>query len=553
MDSSGKDLFYYMLIVLTLVVAIIITARFAFIMGSGPASIPHQPLVSSRVQRGTIYDRNGVVLAYERSYRSLAVHLRDVTSPEQLAGDISELTDLSADEILSRIEGKSTYALVKKELTDTEYEVLSSALEQGMLKGVVLEKRYGRLYPQGEHGAHLIGFTNIDNVGLEGVEYTYDRLLSPLPLPGEDVTYGKDLYLSIDSRIQYSSDLHLRQLVSEHLPDSAMILVMDGKSGELLAYSSWPTYDLNDYSSSTDTMRLDRPVAMMYEPGSVFKIFSLASILDIGEANTDKIFLCDGSYTFTMDNGQSTTIGCLSPHGEVGPTEVLKYSCNGAISSYALQTDSNQFYQALLRFGFDSPTGIDLPGEISGLLQPPELWSGRSKPTIAFGQEIGTTAIQLTAAATVFTNSGRLLEPRIISRIYDPATGLSQQTSTREVRQVISSDTAASVLQMMASGTETGGTATRAAREGVQVSAKTGTAQILDIESNSYSDDHVLASTIALLPTNDPEYIIYVAADNPKGGKYYGSSVAAPAISRIISDLVAMGLLESDESEYIYL
>lgn len=553
MDSSGKDLFYYMLIVLSLVVAIIITARFAFIMGSGPESVPHQPLVSSRVQRGTIYDRNGVILAYERSYHSLAVHLREVSSPEGLAEDLSELTDLSVEAILSRIEGKSTYALLKKELTDTEYDVLSSALEQGLLDGIVIEKRYGRLYPQGEHAAHLIGFTNIDNVGLEGVEYTYDRLLSPLPLPGEDITYGKDLYLSIDSRIQYSSDLHLKELVSEHLPDSAMILVMDGSNGDLLAYSSWPAYDLNEYSSSTDQMRLNRPVAMMYEPGSVFKVFSLASILDIGQANTDKIFLCDGSYTFTMDNGQSTTIGCLSPHGEVGPREVLKYSCNGAISSYALQTDSDQFYQALLRFGFDAPTGIALPGEISGLLQQPGLWSGRSKPTIAFGQEIGTTAIQLTTAATVFTNSGRLLEPRIISKIHDPATGEDEQFSAREVRQVISSETAASVLGMMVSGTEAGGTATRAAREGVEVSAKTGTAQILDIESNSYSPDHVLASTIAIFPAGNPRYIVYVAADNPKGGKFYGSSVAAPAISRIISDLVAMGELESDESEVLYL
>jgi cell division protein FtsI (penicillin-binding protein 3) len=553
MDTSGKKLFYYLLITLTAVFVIVIMIRYVSIMLPQDTVVYSDPLLSSRVQRGTIYDRNGTILAYETPYYACAMLLRDVQSLDDTVTHLSKLIDMSPDQIRGAIGDKTTYAMIKKRLSDAEYTMLKYAVQQGKLEGVTIEKRYGRIYPQQAHGAHIIGFTDIDNIGLSGIEYIYDRLLSPLPDTEHEITLGHDIYLTLDDRIQFAADNRNARLVEEHSPESSMIIVMDARSGEILAYSSYPWFDLNTYSTSSATQRMNRPVTMMYEPGSVFKIFSLASILAIGDAQTDKLFYCDGSYTFTMDNGGSSTINCLSAHGEVGPEEILTYSCNGAISFYALQTESAQFHQYLLDFGFSRKTHIDLPGEVSGLLQPPSNWSGRSKPTISFGQEIGVTAIQLVTAATVFTNGGTLLKPQIIKAIHDQETGQMTYTERQEVRKVISEELAEEMLDMMVTATEPGGTAIHAGREGVTVSAKTGTAQILDIETKSYSEDHVLASTLAIFPAEDPQYIIYVAADDPQGEPSYGSAVAAPSVQLLIDDLLSMGLLESASSDVRYL
>ncbi len=552
MVTSEKKLFYYLLITLTACFMVILIVRYVMIMFPHKEAAYHESLAISRVQRGTIYDRNGTILAYEAPYYSCAVLLKDVGSLDDTIIHLSRILDSTVSEIQEALAGKSTYAMIKKHLSDAEYTTLREAVRSGDLPGVTIEKRYGRIYPQGSHGAHVIGFTDIDNVGLTGIEYSFDTLLSPLHDPSKEITQGNDIYLTIDHRIQFDVDNRCRELTEEHHPDSAVILVMDAKTGELLAYTSYPRFDLNDYNLSTAEERLNRPISMMYEPGSVFKIFSLASILDIGDANTDKLFLCDGSYTFTMDNGKSATINCLKPHGEVGPKEILKYSCNGGISYYALQTDSNKFYKHICDFGFNQKTAIDLPGEISGMLQTPANWSGRSKPTISFGQEIGVTALQMTTAATVFTHDGYLLKPRIVRAIYDPGTKKLTYTEPSTVRKVISKKTAHDILTMMVSVTEPGGTAIHAKHTGVTVSAKTGTAQILDLDTNTYSADHVLASSIAILPTEDPQYIIYVAADNPTGGEYYGSAVAAPTIEKITEDLISLGLLDSSSSDIRY-
>ncbi len=553
MDSSGKKLFYYLIVSLAVLAVLIMIIRYTMIMFPTKSQEYHEPLVSSRVQRGTIFDRNGTILAYETPYYSCAVLLREIDSIEKTADDLALLTDMSKEEILHKLEDRSTYALIKKRLSDSEYQMLNDAISNRTLPGVTLEKRYGRIYPQQYHGAHVIGFTNIDNVGLSGIEYTFDRLLSPLPDPALDTTYGDDIYVTLDHRIQYAADQRCLEMIEEHKPDSAIILIMDAKTGELLSYTSYPWFDLNNYNTAEVEEKINRPINSMYEPGSVFKIYSLAAILAIGEARTDELFLCDGSYTFTMDNGKSATINCLSTHGEVGPREMLKLSCNGAVASWALQTNDTQFYQYLHSFGFNEKTGIQMPGESGGMLQASENWSGRSKPTIAFGQEIGTTALQITTAATVFSNQGNLLKPKIVHAIYHQDSETFSYSEPEIVRNVLSENIAYDVLQMMKSGTEPGGTAIFAKREGIEVSAKTGTAQILDIETNSYSADHVLASTIAILPADDPEYIIYVSADNPKGGFYYGSRVAAPTIEKISSDLVSMGLLKTDMSEIIYI
>lgn len=511
------------------------------------------PDIAERVQRGTIYDRNGMILATEIPTVSLALMLKSIDSREETAASLSPLIFMTASEILAQMEGKSTYALIKERLSREEESAIEAEISEGKLPGVKIEKRYIRLYPQTYHAAQLIGFTGLDGEGLEGIEYYFNEMLSPYPRPNETVTFGDDLYLTLDMRIQFFTDRQVKNIAEDHNPDAAIALVMDADSGELLAWSSYPWYDLNEYRTSNAAERLNRPAASMYEPGSVFKIYTLASILEIGEADTDEHFFCDGSYTFTMDNGKEAVIHCVSPHGDVGPREILKYSCNGAIAHYALQTDPEAFYEKLKEFNFSFPYSLPIPGEIGGLLSSPETWSGRSLPTISFGQEVGATALQMINASTVFSNKGNLVNPALIQKIVSETGEITYQFSREIIRRVISEENADNMLSMMVSATEPGGTAIYAQAEDLETAAKTGTAQILNPATGGYSEDHVLASCIALIPAQNPEYIIYIAVDNPKSGQYYGSGVAAPYIGMIAEDLKSSGLVSSSLSHFFFL
>ncbi|MGM0431954.1 MAG: peptidoglycan D,D-transpeptidase FtsI family protein [Spirochaetota bacterium] len=551
MDSSGKKVVYYLLITITALYILYVLIHFAVLMFPRQTEGYQQPLESSRVQRGSLYDRNGVLLAAEVPYYSCALMLQETDSVDEVLTDLSQLIDVPYEELKEQTEGKTSYAMLKRRLTEAERTIISQHIDRGQLPGITLEKRYGRVYPYDNHASQVIGFTNIDNIGMTGIEYQFDRLLSPLPDPAQAKTIGSDLFLTLDHRIQYTVDAQMEKLVEEHRPDSAVTIVADANTGEILANSSYPWFDLNDYNLSTAGEQQNRSVSSRYEPGSVFKIFSLAAVLEADEAPTDELFLCDGSYTFMMKNGKSTTVNCLSAHGEVGPEEMLKYSCNGAIAYYALETSTDNFYQQLQEFGFNRKTGIQLPAEVNGSLKDPSLWSGRSKPTIAFGQEIAVTAVQLVQAATALTNEGTMLQPRILHAVRSQ--GEEELTyHTGEVYQdVLSAEVAREVVEMMKAAVEPGGTASRAHRDHLEISAKTGTAQILDLDTNSYSDERVLASTLAIVPTDEPRYIIYTAADNPQSEVRYGSAVAAPLIKQVIDDLVSMGLLTTSHSTVI--
>ena len=483
-------------------------------------------------------------------YYTCAVMIEAIESKEKAAEILSPILFMTKTEILKQMQNRTTYAVIKHRLSKEEINFLQQKINANLLPGIVIEKRYGRVYPQKFHSAQLIGFANRDNIGLEGLEYSFNDLLYPLPEADTDITVGKDLYLTIDLRIQFFADRQMELIAEKHDPDSASAIVMDADTGEILAWSSYPWYDLNSYPDSTSEQRLNRPAVAMFEPGSVFKVFSLASILEIGEADAEKRFICDGSYSFTMPNGNTAIINCLNAHGDVGPREILKYSCNGAIAHLALQTNPEKFYKSILDYGFSSTFNMTIPGEASGILFPPDKWSGRSIPTIAFGQEIGVTALQMTTAATVFSNDGILLQPDIIAKIVNTDGSLYYEFKRTEIRRVLQEENANKVLQMMISATEPGGTAIYARAPDITTAAKTGTAQILDPDTFTYSADHVLASCISLFPAEDPEYIIYIAVNNPKSGQFYGSSVAAPSIGAITSDLVSAGLVSSGKTTY---
>jgi cell division protein FtsI (penicillin-binding protein 3) len=553
-EKRGIHRFFY---VLTATIALAIFVRLGIILFGGGNQVEktyRNPIVSAQVVRGTITDRNGNILAIETPYHSVALMLREVRDLDTVANLLSPAIGMTKAEIIANTVGRSSYALIKRRLTTTEHDEVQQIIARERLRGVVLEKRYGRTYPQQFHAAQIIGFTNTENVGIEGLELAYDRILSPYPLLSTRTTYGADIQLTLDMDLQFLLDSQAVEIDRLHQPDHVVGIIMDALTGDILAATTFPWYDPNQYNISLAEQRQNRIITYMYEPGSVFKIFSLAAEMQAGQADFTESFECDGSYTFTLPGGNTTTINCVTAHGSVTPHEMITKSCNGAVAHWALQTDDQDFHRILAQMGFGSALDIGLQGSISGRFPSVASWSGRTKATLAFGQELGVTALQMATAATMFSNGGSILNPNLIKGITDHEGKLLKSSSvTFAEKNVIDASIAQEILSYMVGATQSGGTATRTAVQGVQVASKTGTSQILDPLTNTYKEGTFLASTLSIVPADDPAYIIYIAAANPKGSTIWGSNIAAPAIQSIIEDMVRQGKLQSNRIKTIRL
>jgi len=527
--------------------------RFGFLMISGGQVYKtyRNPEVAQNVVRGTIYDRNQRILAIQTPYWGVYLHLNQVEDMQLVSEVLAPFVQMSPAEIQEQAAKYTTYAQIKKNIDDRQLDSLRSAIaEYGLQNQVTIEKRLGRTYPARFHASQTLGFTNVDQEGIEGLELSQNSYLAPYPEVGsENTTYGQDITLTLDLDIQYALDVQLQSIADQYDPDYAMAIVMDAKNGDILGMSSYPWYDVNKLSTSESNERLNHAINYLYEPGSVFKLFSMASILQIGEADTSQKFDCDGSYTFDA-GGSTVTINCTTAHGLVDVQQMLAKSCNGAIANWALQTDPQAFYTMLKRFGFTSSYDIGLPSRARAYIADPSTWSGRSEPTIAFGQELLLSALHIATAATALCPDGQLLQPHLILSRSNPKTGEILYERKRTVLDdLLDTSVTEEIREGMYLDTQPGGTGTRADVEGLKVGAKTGTAQLLNEETKSYEDGTILTSTLAMVPIDDPQYIIYIGAGNPKGrGSLYGANVAAPAIGNVIKTLVSQGKLVPEDT-----
>ena len=553
MDTSPNRSYYRFFLSLTLLLLLILLIRIGFVIHSqNPERKTYKdPLVSKEVVRGTLYDRNGKILAIQTPYWGVFFHLSMIDDLPLVSEVVAPFVGMSPSQILQQAAKYTTYAQIKKKMDPALVPALMEELSRTKLtKQVSVVKSMGRDYPATFHASQTIGFTNIDNEGSEGIELTQEAFLNPYPLIGTDEsTYGEDITLTLDIDIQYLLDVQMQNIADEHYPDYGVAIVLDAQNGDILGMSSYPWYDPNALARSTEVQKRNHVANYLFEPGSVFKVFSLASVMESGQADLQEPFLCDGSYTFTMGKGAKATIVCTSPHGVVDPNTMIAKSCNGAISHWAMQTDEDLFYSVLNRFGFNRSYDIALPSRTRSYIADPSSWSGRSEATISFGQELSTTALHIATAATAFTNGGELLQPHLILQRNEANGGpITYRRERTAIERVISREVANSLLLAMEEATKSGGTARSVAVGGVRVGAKTGTSQILNPETNSYEDGTVLASTLAIVPLDNPKYIIYVAAGNPKGDTQWGSNIAAPAIGKIIESLVSQGKVVSERS-----
>jgi cell division protein FtsI (penicillin-binding protein 3) len=332
-------------------------------------------------ERGSILDRNGKLLAVQTTLYNIAITRSAIPDKALFANLLSPPTGIPEDELKARLmdDNSGNFFYLQKKISENEKTAISAVISQAKLRGIRLEPVMSRTYPENQLASSVIGFLGDDGEGLTGVEYSFQDLLSP-----PDTSPGKkagpyNVMLTIDGNIQYELEKIARTTMDDTKAESLMMIAADAKTGEILAYVSEPSANLNTYGQSSEEARNDRPALYAYEPGSVFKIFSISSFLELGAVQDGDRFLCDGAYTYTTPLGEKFTITDLGKYGWLTPRDIIRLSSNVGTAQIAIKADDGLFEQKLRAFGFGLKTGIELPGETAGIFRPHDTWSLRSR------------------------------------------------------------------------------------------------------------------------------------------------------------------------------
>ncbi|MDR1637654.1 MAG: transpeptidase family protein [Treponema sp.] len=525
-----RFVFFVVLLSLT---ALGVLIKYAYLMLGGGGT--PEPLRTDRfTERGSILDRNGRVLALQTRLANISAWRPEIDDPDRVSEDLAPILEMSPGEIRDRITHSPTdFVYLKKQVDESTIRMIDAAREEEKLKGIGIEPIRGRIYPERSLASQIVGFVGDDNKGLAGIEYAFESEL----VPQAGSSAGSQVILTIDSNVQYILEQIAGETLRENRAEAVMFMAMDPRTGEILGSASLPGFDPNDIRLSDDNSRMDRPAIWAYEPGSVFKIFSLASLLDGESISADSAFLCNGHYERVTNRGERILINCLGAHGLVKARDIIVYSCNAGAAYAADQMGAGTFYQGLRDFGFGARTGAGNPGETAGFLRPAERWSERSKPTIAMGQEIAVSALQMIQAAGAIANDGLLVPPRMVSRIVSADGKNVREWTNGEARQIIKPETARAIRSYMVDVTSEIGTGWRANVEDLSLAVKTGTAQIINPVTLAYSDMDFIASCMALLPAESPSLILYLVIVKPRG-EYLGGRIAAPPVRQAAEALV---------------
>ena len=496
--------------------------------------------------RGKIFDSKNHELALDVRLDSLYAVAREIKNKEQVAMSLSSILGIDYQTLFNRLNRDKLFVWIARKISPAK----AAAIKKLKVPGLEFVKESQRVYPKGEMSCHLVGFTGIDNDGLEGIELTYDSFLKGVPgwrlaqrdakqreLVSKQVEMvlpvdGYNVHLTIDEIIQSVSEKYLAETCKKFNAAGGSITVMDPKTGDILAMAVYPSYDLNNSKKSTPESRRNRAITDLFEPGSVFKMVTLAGILENKVFGLDEKFFCE--------NGAWAVAGKVlhDHHGQGMLTyrEIIEKSSNIGTVKGAMRLGADRLYKTIRAFGFGQKTGIPLAGEISGLVPNPKNWSRSSIINIPIGQGVAVTPIQLVTAMGAVANNGLLMKPRIISLI-DSADGREIKSYPVEpVRQAISKEAALDVRSVL-EGVVSRGTGKKAAVPGFKAAGKTGTAQKL-LPNGTYSHDQFIASFVGFVPYDEPKVVIAVSIDEPHP-VYYGGDVAAPAFSKVAREVLA--------------
>jgi len=518
-------------------------------------------------KRGKILDRNGKVLVTNTSVPSVMVIPAQVKDPKETAKKLAVILGQKEEDIYKAITKR---VLINRVPGGRKISVEKARQIQALaLPGIQVAEDSERFYPNGALASHLLGFTGIDNQGLTGLERVYDKFLQgsdgyvSFPadargrmMPGESEQYvppvdGMDMYLTIDSTIQSFIERELDQVMVAYQPDDALAIAMNPKTGEILGMGSRPTFDPANYRDyPTETYNRNLPIWKTYEPGSTFKIVTLAAALNEGEVSLTENFFDPG---YIVVAGKRLRCWKRQGHGQETMLEVVENSCNPGFVTMGQRLQKERLFEYIKKFGFGEKTGIDLIGEENGLLFNLKNVGPVELGTTSFGQGVSVTPIQQMAAVAAAINGGKLMKPYIAKEWRDSVThDIVGRTLPTEVRQVITPEASAKVRYALESVVARG-TGGKAYIEGYRVGGKTGTAQ--KVRNGRYVDGEYIVSFIGFAPADDPQILVYVAVDNPKA-LAFGGLIAAPSVKNILeSSLQYLNVPKRQgqiEKEYVY-
>lgn len=511
--------------------------------------------------RGEIYDRNGNVLATNLTTTSLVLIPNQISNKEEVARSLSDILGSDYEDMLAHVSKKTSIERVHPEGRQLSYDI-ASQIEALEYDGVYLVKESKRYYPYGDTLSHVLGYVGIDNQGLSGLELTYDEYLTgengsinyfsdgkgnrlELSEVYEEPQNGMNLQLTIDLDIQLAAERELDNIMSKYTPEHALILAMDPDTGEVLAMASRPNFDSNNYQDyDTETINRNLPIWMTYEPGSTFKIVTLASSI---EEKTVNLFE-DTFYDSGSVHVEGATIHCWKSGGHGAQTilNVVENSCNPGFVYLGQKLGKERLMSYIEKFGFGSKTGIDLNGESSGILFSLDQMGPVELATTSFGQGISVTPIQQVTAVSAAVNGGTLYKPYLVKEILEPETNavvkLNEPVSKAEVISAETSELVRFALESVVAN----GSGRNAYIENYRVGGKTGTAQ--KVQDGHYMDGNYILSFIGFMPADDPEIVVYVAIDHPVGVVQYGGTVAAPVAKAILEAAIpALDIQSSTE------
>src|SRR6267154_1076625 len=504
-----------------------------------------QRVIEITPKRGAIYDRNMHPLAMSIPVDSAFAVPAELGDQQLAARLLSGVLGIPHEVLEARLESSRSFVWIARKLPPDKKE----AVEALNLKGVYFQKENQRIYPKRDLASHVLGFVDLDEKGLGGIEYQLD---SQIRGKSEKIVVmadarqrwfdggeaqrerGANVVLTLDEKIQYIAQRELQAAIEKTRALAGTVVVMNPNTGEILAMSNWPRFNPNAASEAPAESRMNRAVAALYEPGSTFKLITLAAAFDQEVTRPDEVFDCENGAIYIAGH----RIRDHKPFGLLSVSEILAKSSDVGAIKIAVRLGAPRFFDYIRAFGFGSPTGIDLPGEGKGLLHRLENWSAISIGSVSMGQEIGVTPIQLVTAVSAIANGGVLAKPHVVQAIKrgERVVGPDSVYSVGETRRVIRPETAATLRRLM-EGVVLNGTGTLARLDGWTAAGKTGSAQKIDPATGRYSPTQLIASFTGFAPISNPAVTILVSLDSPVG-LHEGGQVAAPVFKRIAEQIL---------------
>jgi cell division protein FtsI (penicillin-binding protein 3) len=490
--------------------------------------------------RGRILDRNGLILGSSVPAPSIWAIPEDVDLEEGQLSQLAKLLDMPVAELSKKLADEDkTFVWIKRQV-DAD---IAKKIAELNIKGIYQRKEYKRQYPEGEAAAHIVGFTNVEDNGQEGVELMFnkellgragmrhvikDRLGRAVENVGEVVppVPGRDLQLSIDSKVQFFAYQKLRDAVTTHKAKAGSVVVLDAITGEVLALANYPSYTPDKRKNLTGEQLRNRALTDTFEPGSVMKPFTVGLALETGRVKpTTMIDTAPGTITIT-----GATIRDSHPHGMLTVEQVLQVSSNVGTTKLAMQMPASEMWQTFSQAGFGQKPQVEFPGVVSGRLRPYKSWRPIEQATVSYGYGMSASLFQMVRSYTVFSHGGQII-PATLLKTTTPAVGV----------QVFSEQTASRVRQMLKMAAGPGGTAPKAQTIGYSVGGKSGTAY-KQIGKGYGSDGNRKYRSwfVGMAPIEEPRIIVGVMLDEPSAGKYYGGEVAAPVFSETVQQTLRM-------------